>query len=364
MIVYNNMTNKKDISNGAKLATSFLEESYFRHPVFMEAVQKYFDIEHDETRRIMLNINETDQNSVLTSLTSKLYDNIVDKVDDIDFGDIPKTKGDITKLPNFDKLVDCINIMEKILIEYKQDTKPVLILSNALEHLSSRKMMFERAFKFNIELPMVMYSTIALSIISSISFMIATCIEFIKTPTQENFDIILDKVALSKTKQNLLFVNLNKFNDSCKNGDFDKAMDYIINNKIKNFTGIAAIGTVSTIAIIGVILNIIPILRELIFFFYYSKTRVSDYFDIQADLLQMNAYNLEHNSTKDTEDKAKVINKQLKLVELFRSIANKLSISNKNSEVKTTKEIVNNDKKFKSDEVLDAMPDSASSALF
>ena len=36
-------------------------------------------------------INEAEQNTVILSLTGKLYKMIVDKADDIDFGQIPKT---------------------------------------------------------------------------------------------------------------------------------------------------------------------------------------------------------------------------------------------------------------------------------
>ena len=338
--------------------------SFYRDPIFEKAMTEYFDIEDHETRKILLNVNEADQSQVLTALTSKLYDNIVEKVDDIDYGEIPNTKGDITKLSNYEKLDDCINILRDILEEYKQDTKPIMVIDHALENIKLRKELFEKAFRYNIELPMVMYSTMCLSIISSVSFMISTCIEFIKTPNQENFDIVLDKVALAKTKQNLLFVNLGKFNDSCRSGDFDRAMEHIINNKIKNFSGVTTVGVIGSIALIGIILNIIPILRETVFFFYYSRTRVSDYFDAQADLLQMNAYNIEHNERKDPEDKEKIIKKQLKIVDLFRKISNKLAIDNRESEVKATKEIVSSNKKYKTDEVLDSIPDSASSALF
>ena len=48
---------------------------------------------------------------------------------------------------------------------------------------------------------------------------------------------------------------------------------------------------------------IIPIIKELVFYFYYTKMRVSEFFDLQADLLQMNAYNVENNSTVDAKKK-------------------------------------------------------------
>ena len=46
---------------------------------------EFFDITDTETRKVLLAVNEADQNKVLVSLTSKLYDNVVDRIDDIDF---------------------------------------------------------------------------------------------------------------------------------------------------------------------------------------------------------------------------------------------------------------------------------------
>ena len=85
---------------------------------------------------------------------------------------------------------------------------------------------------------------------------------------------------------------------------------------------------------------------------------------MQADLLQMNAHNLELTSTKDPEETKKIVKKQMKIVDMFRKISNKLQIKCKEAEVKATKEIVNNNKKNKIDDVVDEVPDSASSVLF
>ena len=165
----------------------------------------------------------------------------------------------------------------------------------------------------------------------------------------------------------MLYTSLKKFNKICKSGDFDKAMEHLIQNRITKLSEGAIGGAVAIAvtagAIIALILNIIPILREIVFFFYYTRMRVSDFFDIQADLLQMNAYNVENNSTKNDEQKEKIVSKQLKIVELFRKIANKIAINGKKAEVESTKEITSSNKKMKLGDVTDEIPDSVS-ALF
>lgn len=328
-------------------------------------ITEHFDITHNETRKVLLNINEADQNQVLTALTSRLYEHIVDKVDDIDFGTIPNSKGDITMVDNYDRLLDCLDVMESMLVEYKQDLKPVKTIKAAIKNVEERKELFQKGFRYQVELPMITYSTIVLSIISSTSFLVSTCIEFIKIPSQEEFGVILDKVALVKTKSNLLFNNLERFNTACDKKQIDNCLDVVIKNNMKNLTGVEVGFVVGGVAMAGLILNIIPILRELIFFFYYSRTRISDYFDIQADLLQMNAYSVQNNDTMKKADRERIAKKQMKVVELFRKISNKVAIDTKESEVKATKEIVkSSNEKVKTSDIMDSVPDSASSALF
>ena len=338
---------------------------FFRNPVAMKSFTEHFDLSDRTTLKVINSINEAEQGSVLTALTSKLYDNIVSKVDDIDYGDIPNTKGDIEKLPNFNKLTECVNLLRDILNEYKQDTAPIGEISMAISNIAARKDLFIRAFKLDVELPIIMYNTTVLSIINAVSYMIATSIEFMKTPNQDSFKITLDKVAYSKTKSNMLYNNIKKFNACCNSGKFDEAMEFIIKQRVKNsMREAAALGVAGgIIAGIAIVLNIIPILRELVFFFYYTRMRVSDFFDIQADLLQMNAYNLENNDKIDSQKRERVVSKQLKIVELFRKIANKISINGKKAEVETTKEIINNSKKMKINDLSNDLPESVS-ALF
>ena len=343
---------------------SFDFRNVYRSPEYSKAIHEYFDCEDEETRKILLAVNEDDQTRVLVSLTSKLYDNIVDKVDDIDFGQIPATKGDITKLSNYQQLIECLDTMNNILIEYKQDTAPVDIIRTAISNIIDSTNIWKRAFQLNAELPMVMYNTIILSIIESTSYMISMCINYIKVPGTDTFQATIDKSALVKTKDHLVFDNLRKFNDAYRKGQITSSMEYILKSNTKNFMGELGIGT-AAVGIVTVLFCIVPIMRELIFLFYYNRVRISEYFDMQADMLQINAYNVEHSRPDLTAEQKKSISaKQMKIVERFRKISNKFAIQMKESEVKASKELTKENKKYKADEVMDEVPDSAASALF
>lgn len=341
----------------------------YRSPEYTQAMNEYFDITDTETRKMLLAVNEADQNKVLVSLTSKLYDNVVDKVDDIDFGEIEMTKGDIEKLPNYNTLHECLINMRQLLIEFKQDTKPVDTITECVANLIDSKHIWTKAYAVNAELPMITYNTMVLAVIEATAYMVSMCVEFIKSPSQDTMQVMIDKSALTKSKGHMLFKNIDSFNSAYRKGQVEKAMMHVIDEsaKKKNFVGFYGIGVgAAVVGIAGLLFCIIPIIRELIFLFYYNRVRVSDFFEVQADLLQINAYNVENNRLDLTKEERKNISsKQLKIAEKFRAISRNIAVQASDAENKASKEIKKEDsKKYKASDVMEELPDSASSALF
>lgn len=351
----------------------------YRSDEYTRAMNEFFDITDRETRKVLLAVNEADQNKVLVSLTSKLYDNVVDRVDDIDFGEIERTRGDIQALPNFPTLHECLNNMARLLIEFKQDTKPVDTIAESVSNIIESKAIWTKAYAINAELPMITYNTITLAIIEATSYMVSMCVDFVKSPSQDTMQIMIDKSALTKSKGHLLFKNLESFNEAYRKGQVDKAMNHILDEAAskktldpakKNFLGLgiytggAAVAAV--IGVAGLLFCIIPIIRELIFLFFYYRVRISEFFDVQADLLQVNAYNVQNNRLDLTKDERKKISaKQMKVAEDFRKVAKKIAVDGAAAEKSASKDIkVEDSKKYKADEVMDELPDSAASALF
>lgn len=298
---------------------------------------EHFDLSNSETLTTLVNLDEAERNETLSALTSKLYDNIVDKIDDIDFGTIPLSKGDITKVENYEQMLDCIGVMRSIVEEYKQSPEPLDIILTAIENVKSRTRLWEKAYALNVELPIVLYNTIVLSIVSGLSIMIGTSIEFIKSPTSPDLKASLDKVAYNKSKDNLLFENLSKFNNCCARGEIDRVVEHIFNGNTKELTG-STIGAVGAIAFITLAKNIVPMLQELVFFAYHAKQSVSDYFAVQADLLQSNANILQYKDI-DPDKCKKIYARQNKIADAFRKISNVFAIKTKRAEAETKKDV-------------------------
>lgn len=347
----------------------FDTEKHTLLPEFNKAIVEYFDLTDRATSRILTHLNEDAQNTVLSALASKLYDNMMKKCDDIDYGEIPATKGDVTKLSKYDVMKDTLKTMHDLLKEYKQDTGPVDELTVALSNLEARKDLFERAYKYNSEMPMMIYCNVTYGIIVGITFMIASCIEFIKDPGTTTFRMSIDKVAYAKSKDHLIYQSIKKFNKSCEKREFDKAMEAIMKTQIKGVKestvqldeGLVLTAAGIAAAIVASIIGIVMVLRELIFFYYWLRVELSDLYELQANIGMINIYNLQKDNTFNEKKKAEIIKKQMAQVEKFRKLSDKFAVQMKKAEVKAEQEKKENDKKMT---INDLGGRSSSSAIF
>lgn len=307
-----------------------------------QIVSEHFDIFDQHTRQSLLSIQESEKDQVLASLSAKLYGIIVDKTTEIDYGDIPRSKGDITKIPNFVSITECLDTIKGILVEFKEDTTPVDEIIKAIDNLRESRDLWEKAYTFNSSLPITFYETMALAIVSSTSLLISTSIDYIKEPSENSYTISLDKVSYHKNKDALLFRNLKKFNKAYQTGEVRKVLEPTLraNEEVREAVdiisefGVSSIlaGIITAGVIGGMISLIIPILHELTSFFFCTKQRISDFFAIQADLLALNAETVKLDYTKTEKERNKIYDNQMKLVTRFRKIANTLAVKLKSAE--------------------------------
>ena len=196
-------------------------------------IRENFDLSDKHTRQFIATLEDAGQEQLLNTLSSAMYDNIVAKVDEIDFGSIPMSRGDITKVEGFDKTLNCLDIIRRLVSEYKQSTGVVDVVLAAIQNIRDRKAVFIKAYTLNAELPMLLYNSTVMAIERSTSLMIATCIEYIKDPTASSPKAALNKVAYQRTMDDVMFKQLITFNNMCANGTLDKAIDIIFKNPIK-----------------------------------------------------------------------------------------------------------------------------------
>jgi hypothetical protein len=196
-----------------------------------EIIREHFDLSDKYTRQYIVSLDEgADQDKLLMTLSSALYDNIVAKVDDIDFGTIPMSRGDITKVEKFEMTEQSLDLVRRLAIEYKQNPSIVDIIITAIQNVKDNKSLFIKGYALNVELPMLMYNLITLCIIRATSMIIATCVKYISDPQTNTMRQALDKVSYERTQDDVMFKQLASFNSLCKDGSMVK----MLNNAIKN----------------------------------------------------------------------------------------------------------------------------------
>ena len=302
---------------------------------YHEILSENYHLEPYIIRQKLFVFSETKQQSILENLATNLYKNIVDKVDQIDFGTIPKSKGYIEKIDNYDKLIECLNTLNDLIKSYNQPTTLVDIIYSAIDNLKSRSHIFNQAFNLNIQLPIIIYNTTVIGIVSGITLLINTCVEYIKDNKSESIQIAFDKVSYRKSKDHVLFTSLSTFNDACKNNTIDKTVTCAIKNNLKAVKesyetplnedilaiGASLIGSLPGLAIVAIATVVaLPI--------------------SQAEFLQINAENLKYRDQfKDNEAmRKKVYDKQMKWVQRFRDISNKFMIKDTKAQKDTEKQ--------------------------
>lgn len=330
---------------------------------YNEIVNEFVDLTDRDTLAYVAKLDEAGQDQLLTSLTDKLYKKIIEKVANIDFGTIPKSRGDITQVENYESMKECIDIIRDIIKQYNQPTEPIDQVSTAIQNVKDRERLFSRCFTMNVDLGIILYNTAVLQIVSSVSYLIATSIDFIKSPTDDTFAMSLDKVAYTKTTQSLLYNDLRRFNAACKKGQIDKTIDSVIaSGGARAMSGaIKTAGKVATGILLGAIAtkqiiiplmkNILPLIQSMVYFHYANQQSISDYFAVQADLLQTNTAQVEYRADLTPAEKKKIIDKQLKIAGNLRKIANTFQIKMKGAEIDAEKLAKSEYKKFQKEEL-------------
>lgn len=347
---------------------------------YMQIVSEAYDLSDPYIKKKVIFCNEAKRQENIENIVGRLYTHIKNDVTGIDFGTIPRSKGIITKIDNYNGLIDCINSIHDLVKSYNQPTKSVDELTTAINNIKNRERVFTKAFTLNIEFPIMLYNMTVTAIVSATSLLMSSSVEFIKNG-HDSFTTSLDKVGYVKSKDHLMIEYVSQFNRNCANGTIDKLVNSCIKNNITNTNESTIVdaqnvksvnegifwkdnpdGTKSptaATAITGVIMGagakyVIPaitssplgifitavigagitavlflfLFRKVAFFVLKTRMDISDWFEIQANFLQINAENLKYrDDPKGDEHKKKVYDAQMKWVDRFKKIANKLALT-------------------------------------
>lgn len=332
--------------------------------VFKEACS-FCDWDDRETLAALRTINESEQRSISYAVAEKLYDNVAGKAKlaNLDFTEITKTKGDITKLDGFDELNETIKILDNAQSKLHLKGKAINVVATAMKNLIDKRNIFKSAFRTGNAILMDTYKFGAMAVIASTSLITISLTDyFIKPDRSGTISISIVGVHLSKQDtreytlldQNPLIINLEKFNKMCETNGLEEVEKALAKVKRSNFGGVE-IAAGAVVAVI-VLYNLVDILRELVYYFLFAKASISEYFYANSVALEINANKIK-GTNKDAADT------QVSFANSFRHIAEKLKVDDKEAVSKSAKALKhdNMEIKYKAEDLSDALPDSSAS---
>lgn len=355
--------------------------------LYQEVVKEHFDVTDNVTRKTMLCITESEKSQVLGALANKLYSKIVKDVTNIDYGTIPLTKGDITKMENYLDLLETLQTVRDIQVQFKQSTDEVDTVLLAIENTKKYQTLWVKAFGIDCEFVEVMYNNICMAVVGATAIIVSTSIEYIKDPNEGTFNIVLTRVSKNQSGKALMLRNLKRFNDACAKGDVEKACKDLLsyNKSVKEQAALmeseqclqelapaslalssispAVPATVLAVTSLIVVLKcFIPFLRELTVTFLNAKQSFSDYLAIESDVVRLNAEKVQYKSAKSDSAKEKIKNKQLKIADRLKKMSDILAVKmTKAAKIAENETKQDKSTKVKIDDVVDTLPDSVAS---
>lgn len=146
-----------------------------------------------EDKRFMRNMSKDDVNQINATLVQKLYESVL-KHNKCDFGDIPKSKGDVSKVVGIENCKECLVLLKELHGKHGIPTSDIDIVNTSISVLARHTRQFETGFKLNNEYLIILYNTIVMAIMDGTSMLIADYTNYMVTPNDVKYNGVAGKM--------------------------------------------------------------------------------------------------------------------------------------------------------------------------
>jgi hypothetical protein len=261
-------------------------------------------------------LSEDHRSEIVDGVVTKLFNDIKSKSLHVDFAPIDSTRGNIKKLANYAAIKNAVSYLNKI-VKSNPESKQVPAFAEAVEEISftlsileKNASKFEFGFRMNNAIIIYIYNSIVVGLIQGISFVISESVEFVK----DNLNLYKAQVKSSKNiARNNHIKALSSFNDLERKGQLGK----LFKDAQSLSEGMGIVG--AAITAIGLIGFALTLARAIVFLYFNTRVKLSQYLKYIKDFVEMNA------STLGT-DARKVRDKQLKIAETLGKLSDRISV--------------------------------------
>ena len=162
--------------------------------------------------------------SAQATIMNKLYKE-TQKIDEIDFGKIPDSKGDITKYAYYDQLYDCIELINELM--KGNQTENIVAMNKLHQILLNARADFVFGFKVNNYIVTSMYKVM----VANLHEMIDICIVDVTEYIRNNLNMSMDKKSMKKVRW--VTSNVKNFIKMYESGKWNTLIKYMRTNASK-----------------------------------------------------------------------------------------------------------------------------------
>ncbi|AMS01299.1 virion protein [Bacillus phage AR9] len=288
------------------------------------------------------------KSDVTDRVVTNLFSDIKSKALSVDFAIVDKSKGDITRLANYNTISNAISFIKKGVSGQSDDAQIVKAVSQlefTLNTLIKYKKDFQRGFMLNDSITRYLYNSIVIAIIQGTSYLVSETVQL----TKDNLNLY--NVTYRDSKEifnNNHIKSISVFNQLERKGQLVKlfkeshnlAENTLINigkDVLKRLSDLG--GVTKWIAILGLIGFSLTFIRSIIFLYFNSRVKLSQYLTHLKDFVEMNSSTLEHDAKKVRERQEKIAQALGKLSDRIRVDQN-VANDRANSQIEESNKII------------------------
>lgn len=277
-------------------------------------------------RQMLMELSDYEKENAGNSAITKLYNSLLNKSLS-KFESIDASKGDITKFEGYKTMNEVIDSMEKVIKTSKAMLPRELeIVKQSISNVERLTKDFVASYKLEKEFGIIAYRHIVADILAGLSLVLSSTIEFVKNPTMG------EVVIVTKMKETgyLPILQLESFNRLVSTGDFYKVMKVINkSNMVQKEEAVLASAIAVPFIIIGSFIAVISLLREIVFYFYFGRMKLSQYLEQQAAFVDYNIIAVEASKEINPAKKKDILKKQKAASDKLMKLSDKIKVDNK-----------------------------------
>lgn len=281
----------------------------------------------DRTDFILL--SEDAQLQVTDDVLTGMMKFITNKYNALDFKEIERSAGDISKFKYLGVLKENIQVLRTI---YSSSPDPgakkymevIEAVDNVMEFLENYRSQLTSQYQTGNGLVQLLYTSLVAGCIYCVGILVSNTIRFVTTERDTDCQVLFDEIP--GTIKHVHITNIVAANTSLPQmrdllRSYDKAsrQQHTANEAVSTFMVGAAIAA----GVVMLIPRIIVLIREIIYSIYFNRVKLADQLAMQIDLVNTNIESLETG-----RGNKKVIARQKKIVDKLEKWKNRIAVKN------------------------------------